>query len=504
MAIYKKLYSAKTLFFMYIWRDINLCCMKILVGREEERELLSKIEKSGEPELVAVYGRRRVGKTYLVRTVFQKQMAFEMSGVHNATLALQLENFCAALCKANGNKPFMQPVTWMKAFGLLEKYLTPIISKQRKVIFIDEFPWLCTPRSGFMQAFENFWNMWASRQDNLIVVICGSAAAWMIQKVVNNRGGLHNRVTRRIRLMPFSLSETEAFLKSRMVNLDRYQVLQLYMVMGGIPHYLKEVESGESAVQAIDRVCFSKDGLLQDEFKRLFHSLFDDANEHIDIVRVLARKGNGLTRSEIIEACKLSSGGGTTKILDELTESGFITPYIPFNKAAKNGIYKLTDEYSCFYVKYIEGRKLSGAGTWVKFSNAPSWKSWSGLAFESICMKHILQIKKVLGIEGVQTDISMWRSRPENDERGTQIDLIIDRQDRCINVCEMKFSISPYEVSKAYMGELENRVNVFRDRTNPRKALFLTMVTTYGIKNIANYPGRIHNEITMDALFKKS
>jgi len=476
--------------------------MENIVGRESEKSLLLRIERSGEPELVAVYGRRRVGKTYLIRNAFQKQMAFEMSGVHNATLAQQLENFSIALSKSTGNLSLAQPAKWTEAFNMLIKYLTPLIKKKRRVIFIDEFPWLSTPRSGFMQAFESFWNTWASLQKNLIVVICGSAAAWMIQKVINNRGGLHNRVTRRIRLLPFTLTETEAFLKERKVNLDKYQVLQLYMVMGGIPQYLKEVQTGESAIQAIDRACFTKDGLLHNEFSNLFLSLFSEATYHMDIVKALAKKGVGLTRTGIIEACKLSSGGGITQILEELTESGFITPYIPFDRTAKDSIYQLTDEYSRFYVKFIEGRRFSGPGTWSSFSTGTSWKSWSGAAFESICMKHILQLKKALGIESVHTETSMWRYRAKKDGQGAQIDLLIDRKDQCINICEMKFSIGPYEISKRYAAELDNKLSVFRSSSKTRKTLFLTMVTTHGVKNLEKFPGLIQNEITMDALFK--
>ena len=475
--------------------------MQSIIGRGDEKELLSKIEQSGEPELVAIYGRRRVGKTFLVLNFFEKQLAFEFSGIHNATLDQQLENFTGALSKTSG-LPLAGSASWIQAFNLLTGYLTPIIKKQRKVVFFDEFPWINTPRSGFLQAFENFWNAWASRQKNLVVIICGSAASWMIQKVINNRGGLHNRVTARIRLLPFTIAETEVFLRNRKVILDKYQVLQLYMVMGGVPQYLKEIRTGESAIQAIDRICFTKDGLLHDEFKNLYHSLFDNATHHIDVIRSLAKKGKGLSRSEIIKACKLTSGGGTTQLLEELTESGFITPYIPFDRTAKDSIYKLTDEYSLFYIKFLENSRSKGQGAWIKFSTGSSWKSWSGIIFENTCMKHIRQIKRALGIENVHTETSMWRYRPQKGEQGAQVDLLIDRKDFCINVCEMKFSVSDFNITKSYANELENKLKAFRGNTQTRKTLFLTMITTYGVKNSRNYPGLIQNEITMDALFK--
>jgi len=476
--------------------------MENIIGRAEEQVLLEKILQSGEPELVAIYGRRRVGKTFLIHNVFEKQLAFELSGIHNATLDQQLENFSGALSTVAGGLPLAKPESWIKAFAMLTSYLTPIIKRQKKVIFFDEFPWISTPRSGFMQAFEHFWNTWASRQNNLVVVICGSAASWMIRKVINNKGGLYNRVTRRIRLLPFSIGETAAYLRARHINLDKYQVLQVYMAMGGIPHYLKEIEKGESSVQVIDRLCFTKEGLLHDEFKSLYHSLFDGAGTHIDIVRALARNGAGLTRGEIIEICKLTSGGGATQLLEELTESGFITPYIPFDRTVKDSIYQLTDEYSHFYMKFIENRRPEGPGTWSRFATGSSWKSWSGMAFENICMKHIRQLKQALGIESVYTEASMWRYRGNKEEQGAQIDLLIDRQDQCINVCEMKFSINPFEITKSYAAELQNKLSVFRTKTKTNKTLFLTMVTTHGTKNRDNYVGLVQNEITMGALFR--
>ena len=473
-----------------------------IIGREAEKELLLEIIKSTDPELVAVYGRRRVGKTFLIRNMLEKQLAFEYSGVHNATLNQQLESFIQAITLATKSPVALaKPGNWGEAFKILTDYITPLIKKQKRVIFFDEFPWINTPKSGFMQAFENFWNAWASKQNNLVVIICGSAAAWMIDNIIHNKGGLHNRVTKKIRLLPFNLHETEAFLKERKVNLDRYQILQLYMVMGGIPHYLKEIKTGESSAQAIDRICFSKDGLLQSEFKILYQSLFDDASNHMLVIKALANKGMGLTRNEIIESSKLTSGGWLSKVLDELTESGFIKPYIPFDKTAKDSAYKLTDEYSRFYLKFIEHNRSEGKGIWISLSRETSWKSWSGNAFESVCLKHIQQIKKALGIEAVKTEISSWRYKPEKGEKGAQIDLLIDRQDLCINICEIKFSVADFTIEKSYATELENKVNVFRAQTKTRKTIFLTMITSFGIKKNPNALRLVQNEVTMDALF---
>lgn len=475
--------------------------MEKIIGREIEQKQLKNIIESNDAELLAIYGRRRIGKTYLIRNAYEKQLIFELSGVHNATLKQQLELFGNAMSRATGF-PIASPSNWSQAFTLLIEYIKPLIKKEKKVIFIDEFPWLHTPRSGFMQAFENFWNTWASKEKNLVVVICGSAAVWMIKNIIYNKGGLHNRVTRKIRLMPFTLGESEEFLKERKIILDRYQLIQLYMVMGGVPQYLKMIERGESSMLAIDRICFTKDGFLNDEFKNLFNSLFDDAVIHMNIIKALAKKGKGLTRNEIIETCKLKSGGGTSQILDELAESGFIGIFTPYGKMAKDSVYKLVDEYALFYTKFIEQGKLKGAGSWAKYAVTPSWTSWSGYAFENICLKHIAQLKNALGIASVYTENYMWRYTPQKDEIGAQIDLLIDRQDMCINLCEMKFSNTEFEITKSYAKELQTKMNVFSEKTKTRKTLFLTLVTTNGVKNIGNYIGLIQNEVKMDALFK--
>lgn len=476
--------------------------MEEIAGRKEERKLLQKIERSGQPELVAVYGRRRVGKTFLMRNGFKHGITFEFTGSNNATLGQGLEGFALALGRAAGGLPLATPGSWVQAFHMLSQFLSPLLKKERVIIFIDEFPWLDTPRSGFLSAFGQFWNSWASKEKKLVVVICGSAASWMIKKVLNNRGGLHNRVTRRIRLLPFTVSETAGYLKLNKVKLDKYQVLQIYMAMGGIPQYLKEIEPGDSAMQAIDKICFTNEGLLRDEFKKLYASLFDSAENHIDIVRALAKKGKGLTRTEIIQTCNLTSGGYATQLLDELKESGFITPYIPFGKTVKDTLYKLTDEYSLFYIRFIESSRAKGEGAWQMFSTGSTWKSWSGIAYESICIKHIDQIKAGLGIKNVYTEVSSWRYLPKTaDEQGTQVDLVIDRADGCVNLCEIKFATDAFEITKPYAKDLENKVRVFQSQTKTRKSVFMTLVTTYGVKK-NNYAGLVQSEVNMSALFQ--
>lgn len=480
--------------------------MEGLIGRAMEINLLQEALDSDSAELIAVYGRRRVGKTHLIRTVYEQQIVFEFTGANGVRLTQQLENFSLTAQTAFRHQlgiPLAVPENWLQAFRLLINLLESRPSDEKRVIFLDEFPWLDKKKSGFLAAFDHFWNNWASRQKNLVVVICGSAASWMIQNVVRNKGGLHNRVTQRIRLQPFTLHETAQYLQSRNINLSPYDILQLYMVTGGIPHYLKNIRRGESVAQAIDRMCFTKDGALVREFEDLYPALFGKAEKHIAVIRALANRPSGLTRNEILKACKFSSGGTLSKVLEELEESSFITGYTPFGKINKEAIYKLTDEYSLFYLKFIENSKSSGTGTWQIKSNEQSWKIWCGYAFEDICLKHVPQIKKALGIASVYTEQSVWRYLPKAGETGTQIDLLMDRQDNCINLFELKFYNTAFSLDKDDAENLAIKRQIFIEKTGTRKNVFITLLSTFGAKNNAYFLQAVQSQLTMQVLFEK-
>jgi uncharacterized protein len=474
-----------------------------IIGRDAEKKILNRMIESKEAELIAIYGRRRVGKTFLVRNYYQQQLVFECTGIHEAGLMEQLFNFSRALQQSMKSAiPPATPNNWIQAFIFLSDFLQTILKEQPVVVLFDEFPWLHTPKSGFLTAFGHWWNTWASRQLKLKVVICGSAASWMIENVLHNKGGLHNRVSQTIQLFPFSLKESEAYLISRGIKMDHFQLIQLYMAMGGIPQYLKQVDKGESTNQVIDKLFFEKNGMLKTEFKVLYQSLFDNASHHEAILRQLAKKPNGMSRSEIIEASGLSTGGTTTKLFEELEQSGFISHYVPFEKSLRDGIYKISDEYSLFYLKFIDRSRSTGTGTWHKIAEGQSYISWSGYAFEAICLKHVQQIKAALGISGLYTEASGWRYLPKKGETGVQIDLLLDRKDHCINLCELKFSGDEFVIDKKYAAELDRKVKIFKEQTGTKKTIFPTMITPYGTKQNMYYTGRIISEVRMEALFE--
>lgn len=471
--------------------------MSEIIGRDDSKNTLDKAFTDDKASLVAVYGRRRIGKTYLIKTHMSDRISFQYFGIHNITTEVQLEKFTAALAAQLNNKlPLPVPADWFAAFNLLASLLKKKRSK-KLVIFLDEFPWMQTPKSNFLAAFENFWNSYAAHQPNIMVILCGSAAGWMIQNIVRNKGGLHNRITHKIALQPFSLYETALFLKSRKVNLNNYQLIQLYMAFGGVPMYLEQITAGQSTAQIIDAACFAKNGFLYNEFTDLYRALFDAADRHIKIIKALAGKPQGLTRNEIIKAAKLQSGGTASNLLEELSAGGFITPYIPFGKKLKDAIYKLTDAYSLFYIKFMEPNRLGGKGTWLRLSDTPAYKSWSGLAFESLCIKHLAALEKAIGIHAIHTQASAWKNA------AAQIDLVIDRRDHAINLCEMKFYSDSFTIDKKYAAALRQKATQFKLQTKTRKQLFWALITPFGLHKNEHSIGLVDTVITGEDLFTK-
>lgn len=479
-----------------------------IIGRDTELEMLREIDASGEPEFLAVYGRRRIGKTYLISEFFKdRDVYFEITGMKNGTMAEQLFQFAYEFSRQfNDGNRVPPPENWAQALNLLHEAIEKVEKSKKIILFFDEVPWLASPRSNFLNALEHFWNRYISRNKNVVLIICGSSASWVIRNIINNKGGLHGRVTRKIRLLPFTLLETEKYLRSRHIELDRKQIIDIYLAMGGVPKYLSYVVRGKSAAQIINDVCFCLNGGLYDEFNNLYKSLFENYEHHIAIVKALSRAIGGLTKDELLDKAKLTSGGSSSKIIEELIDASFLI-YVPsFNTKRVGGIYRLIDEYSLFYFTWIADMpKVSvDAEFWIKKHRTSKWHAWSGYAFESLCLKHIQNIKKALGISGVSTIESGWRYVPTQgiQQQGAQIDLVIDRADRCINLCEIKYSDSEFTIDKSYVEKLQNKKTVFKTLTGTTKTLFTTIVTTYGVKKNAHYLAVIDHQLTMNDLFE--
>ncbi len=475
---------------------------KKIIGRTREYTRLDKCMREDIAQLVLVYGRRRVGKTFLINQYFGNTFAFKLTGAYNKPKTDQLEAFINELNRKTHRK-IPAPKNWTDAFELLREYIESLDPEKKCVVFFDEMPWLDTHRSGFLSAFEYFWNDFGSSVDNLVFIVCGSATSWLVDNIEHNKGGLFNRQTCKLFLEPFSLCETEEYLISKGIHWSRYDITECYMIMGGIPYYLSLLDKELSYLQNVDYLFFRKKAELWDEFDHLYNTLFSQGENYISVVYELSKKKNGLTREDISKKTGIALNGVLSKIIKNLVDAGFVRENQFFGKKKKDTLYQLADYYSSFYFNYIRDNKGRDEHYWSNMLDAPVRKTWAGNMFEQVCKDHIGQIKQKIGILGILSGESVWfvKSDKKLGTAGTQIDLIIDRRDRVINLCEMKFSLSEFTIDKDYDEKLRKRIETFRKKTRTKKAIQIIFVATYGVE--ANpYSGIVQKQVVLDDLFK--
>ena len=468
-----------------------------MIGRTAEMKMLREVANADRSRFVVVYGRRRVGKTYLIRETFDYRFSFTHTGMESGLLEEQLHAFHQSLLE-QGLGECDRPSNWIDAFGLLKKLLKSCPDK-RKIVFIDELPWMDTPRSRFVSALENFWNGWCAARKDIVLIVCGSATSWMIKTVLRNKGGLFNRANRVICLEPFTLAQCEAYMRERGAAMSRRELAEGYMIFGGSPYYWSLLDASMSIAQNVDRLCFTSAGELAGEFKRLYSSIFRKSDKHLKIVDALYDRKEGLTREEISKSTAIPATGKLTRILEELEESGFLRQYAPMGRRKSGSVYQLMDNFTIFHAPFMAGRTTARRGFWLGSVDSPMRNAWEGIAFERLCMWHQDAIKAALGIAGVATEISSWRSAKKIG--GTQIDMLIDRKDGVVNLCEMKFSRDEFAIGDAYAKKLRERAELFRSETGTRKSIHLTFVTSYGVKRNEN-SDIVQSQVTLDDLFK--
>ena len=471
----------------------------MLIGREKEKKILSESFQAEESRCIAVYGRRRVGKTYLIRESLHAHFTFQHAGYYGGTLVDELFEFCLSL-RQYGLQDFPRPRNWLEAFECLKELIRKSTEK-KKVIFLDELSWMDTHTSDFVMVLEGFWNGWASARSDILLILCSSSVSWMNSKIIRNKGGLYHRLSYRMHLQPFTLRECEAYIQSRGIVMNRHQILECYMIMGGIPFYWSFLEKGFSLPQNIDRIFFAQDAPLQHEFDYLYAALFKKPEPYIKIVSALGKRKAGMTREEILKAARLPDSGNITTRLEELESCGFLRKYHQYGMKERNAVYQLMDHYTLFYYKFLED-KPDDEHYWSNQINTPLTNAWCGLAFERVCLAHISQIKQALGISGVASDTCAWACKKDSGKgvHGSQIDLIIARKDQVINLCEMKFSGRKYAVTAKLDEEIGNKTSDFLTVTGTRCAIHPTLVTPYGVTD-DSFTGRIQNVITADDLF---
>ncbi len=468
------------------------------IGRKKEYAVLEKCYLSNESQLVIVYGRRRVGKTFLINQSFENKFAFKITGVYKQNRQYQLSNFAMELSRKDGKHHSFK--TWSEAFFALEDYLDSLPTDEKQVVFMDEMPWLDSLKSGFLPAFEFFWNNYGNSKNNLLFIVAGSASSWITNKLVYNKGGFFNRHSARLYLEPFNLIETKEYLEKQSIHWSNYDIAQSYMIMGGIPFYLSQIDSSLSLNENIDMIFFKEHGLLWDEFHRLYSTLFSNDPRYIKIVELLSKNRYGLSRTSISKKSGISANGSLTNILQDLIDSGFITENVSYSNRKEN-IYQLSDFYTLFYFDFLKDN-YGMEHYWSNSTDLPKRRNYLGLTFELLCKKHINQIKNALSILGVNSVTYSYHSTGTEDTKGTQIDLVIDRRDNVADLCEIKFSINPFEISKEYHLNLLNKIDAFQ-KDNKNKSVSLVLITTYGLKKNP-YSNIINKTITLDDLFQEN
>jgi len=473
----------------------------LLIGRQREQSLLKRCVESNRSEFVAVYGRRRVGKTFLIKEFFESQFTFYATGILGGSRDAQLQVWNNEIARFGGAN-FTEAKNWIEAFSnlnlLIEKNLLKNERREKQVIFLDEVPWMSTMHSDFLAGLDYFWNRFASSRTDILLIVCGSAASWITDNIVNAKGGLHNRLTRHILVEPFSLKECEQYFESKKLPMTRYQMAEAYMIFGGIPYYLSLMNPQYSLYQNVDMLYFSRDAELQNEFENLYRSLYRNAEQYINVIETLAQKGIGLSRADIVSKSKISDGGALSKILKNLCISGFIREYRAYGKKKKDSLFQLVDPFSLFDIRFRDRRNEFSSDFWLRFSSTPSYHTWSGFSFEKLCLLHLTQIREKLGISGVLTSAFSWKGEAGNV--GTQVDLVIDRGDNVINLCEIKFSSVPYSIDKKDSDSIRHKRAAFIASTKTKKFVQTTLITTFGlIQNM--YSAEIVSEVALDDLF---
>ena len=480
----------------------------MIIGREKEIATLQGLLGSDESQFVAVYGRRRVGKTFLIREAYNYDFVFQHTGTYGATRKQQLSDFRESLYNAGMGKCAM-PKTWSDAFHLLWDFLKVMpVDGKKKVIFIDELPWMDTPKSNFVRSLDHFWNAWATTRKDIILVICGSATSWIIDNVIMNYGGLHNRLTCKVNLQPFCLRECKQYCESKNLGYKDRQILEAYMALGGIPYYWSFLKKGQSVAQNFDRMFFQMEGELSQEFDALYASLFKKPRRHIAIITALAKKKSGLLREEVLKTSNLTDNTDFSKALQELEQCGFIRKYTTIGKKNKDAIYQLIDNYTLFYFDFIRENVNGDEHFWTSQAGSSIHAGWAGRAFERVCMQHVSQIKDALGFSAVVSSVHSWSYKGEKDpvsgktiHKGAQKDLLIDRNDDTINLCEMKYTNAEYTITEEEDEKIRNRKEAFVRETETEKTVLLTMITSFGLTP-GGYSNDIHCQLTMADLFR--
>lgn len=480
-----------------------------IIGREEELATISRLYTSERSEFLALYGRRRVGKSFLIEEAMENKFTFMTVGLFikvdkddaekvESYRQQQLRHFYSSLLEyglpEEGNPA---PTNWLDAMNLLKKLLLSKRSR-RKVVFIDELPWLAGPQSSeLVSELGFFWNQWARKRKDILLIVCGSATSWMIDNVIREYEGLYGRVTETIALKPFTLAECERYWEKRGFHLSRYEVALTYMVIGGVPYYMDSFRPDRTMADNINTIYFNKDKARQ-EFKDVYAGLYSSSEVYINVIRQLGKRFYGMSRTELLEALDKKGGGNFSDVLENLIDSGIIRSYTLYGSPRKQTVYQLMDFFTLFYLRFCENTDFT---SWRSVQRSKPFYSWAGNSFELLVVEHIQQLADALRIKEYATPFSWSGDTPDGDE--AQIDLVIPATaERADYICEMKFSEGKYILKEEDADDITRHIEALKNSSIHKlsHSIYVVLVTSFGVTE-SKHRSHLNDIVTLDSLF---
>jgi hypothetical protein len=465
----------------------------MFVGRKNELRMLNDAYRSGKDELVVLYGRRRIGKSSLVKRFAEKKKAYyEFEALEGETTPGQINHFLQQL-KKQIDDPILDSVrfaNWEQVFTYLTEKVINRKSKVKKILFLDELPWMAAGRIRLVSLLKYYWdNHWKSK--HVMLILCGSVASFMVKKVLHSNA-LYGRTTIEILLKGFSPEEAARLLSKKR---SREETLNYQLVFGGVPKYLEQINTSQSFNKNMNTLCFSPHGIMLKEVERIFYSQFREPRTYLKIINLL--KNGIFSLSEISSKTKIPSGGGLKQYLKNLERAEMIRSYIPFDRSGNSKFkkYTLADEFLVFFFKYMGPNlrviKESSSRRLFETLTQNSFDSWLGFAFERFCLKHAGLLALVMDFADDILLASPYFKK--NDER-FQIDLLYQRADRVITVCEIKHQ--NIKIGTNIIPEMQRKCALLKV---PRGyALEKALISLYGPDNSLKDTGYFHHFVTLD------
>jgi AAA+ ATPase superfamily predicted ATPase len=452
--------------------------MKQFIGRKVEIAQLTALIDLPRPSIAVIYGRRRVGKSELIRHVTQGKNVLSFEGLEGQPKHKQIKNFLFQL-SAQSNIREKNISDWPDALILLRT----LTQDGQWIIILDEFQWMANYQNELVSVIKMIWEKYLSQNPDLTLILCGSIASFMKSKVLKS-SALYGRTDYELNLHELNLSEISEFFPGKGSD----EVIDTAMLVGGIPKYLELISEYPSLYDALEPLAFSQDGFFKTEYDRLFASHFGKKPIFMKIIQTLATNPYGLTTGKLAKEMQVASGGTLCHQLDDLESAGFLHSIIPFDKpeGSKLRKYILMDAYVRFYHSIIRGSMKETTPPNTQFHaimSSPRYAAWAGMAFEFLCMRHHKEISRILGFHGIPYTAGPFFQRKTLDTPGVQIDLLFERSDKILVLCEMKYLLA--SVPGDIIDQVNRKVSALQEKYPGRTILKVLLTKTGSTETVA-------------------